>query len=57
MFIVLIMVAVLIIVFIVLTAIIAGAKHEKELMTSWEECNGNCSNCRDKEQCMNRPYQ
>lgn len=45
--------------FIVLTAIIVGTKHEKEFMTNWEKCNGNgnCSNCRDKEQCMNRPYQ
>lgn len=56
MFIVLIIATLLILVFIILTAIILGAEHEKDFMTNWEECNGNCSNCRDKEQCMNRPY-
>lgn len=42
---------------IVLTAVIVGEKHEKDFMTSWEKCNGNCSSCKDKGQCMNRPYQ
>lgn len=46
----------LITVFFILTVFILGAEHDKKFMTSWEECNGNCSNCRDKEQCMNRPY-
>lgn len=42
--------------FIVLTTAIV-VKDEKNFMTSWEKCNGNCSSCKDKEQCMNRPYQ
>lgn len=54
---ILIILMVLGVLFIVLTAVIVGAKHEKDFMTNWEKCNGNCSNCRDKEQCMNRPYQ
>lgn len=54
---ILIILMVLGVLFIVLTAVIVGTKHEKEFMTNWEKCNGNCSNCRDKEQCMNRPYQ
>lgn len=54
---ILIILMVLGVLFIVLTAVIVGAKHKKDFMTNWEKCNGNCSNCRDKEQCMNRPYQ
>lgn len=53
---ILIILMVLGVLFIVLTAVIVGARHERYFMTSWEKCNGNCSNCRDKEQCMNRPY-
>lgn len=53
---ILIILMILGVLFIILTAIIVGAEHDKEFMTSWENCNGNCSNCRDKEQCMNRPY-
>ena len=53
---ILIILMVLGVLFIVLTAVIVGARHERYFMTSWEKCNGNCSNCRDKEQCMNRSY-
>ena len=54
---ILIVLMILGVLFIVLTAVIVGEKHEKDFMTSWEKCNGNCSSCKDKEQCMNRPYQ
>lgn len=44
------------IVVLVISAIVVGSKYEKEFMTSWEKCNGNCSSCKDAGQCMNRPY-
>ena len=42
--------------FIVLSAMIIGGNYEKDIMGSWEKCNRHCNYCKDKEQCMNRPY-
>lgn len=42
--------------FIVLSAMIIGSNYEKDIMVSWEKCNRHCNYCKDKEQCMNRPY-
>lgn len=53
---VLVLVIILVAIFIILTAVIVGAESDKEFMTSWEECNGNCNSCKDQGQCMNRPY-
>ena len=41
---------------IVLSVMIIRGNYEKDNMVSWEKCNGNCNYCKDKEQCMNRPY-
>ena len=40
-----------------IASIIWGARHEEEFMTNWNECDGNCKSCKDKEICMNRPYE
>lgn len=40
----------------VYTSVIIASRIDKKYMTSYEKCNGNCEACRDKEQCMNRPY-
>ena len=50
-------IVILFIVLGVLSAIIMGSRYEDDFMTSWEKCNGNCKSCKDKEQCMNRPYE
>ena len=42
--------------FIVLSAMIIGSNYEKDIVGSWEKCNRHCNYCKDKEQCMNRPY-
>lgn len=40
----------------IVSAVILGSIADDEYMTNYEKCNGNCEACRDKEQCMNRPY-
>lgn len=57
MLIVLIIITILIIILFVLSAISIATDNDNEFMTSWEKCNGNCKSCKDKEQCMNRPYE
>ena len=50
-------IVILFIVLGVLSAIIMGSRYEDDFMTNWHNCNGNCTSCRDKQECMNRPYE